>query len=103
MDKYERGNTIKSDIDFKIGSVLTDPSGSKAYVTVYKSDGSILVNNSGATKDDTGEYHYYFKTESTDPLGIYIVQWKGYHSLGGSYGYMPIIQRDLIQICDTED
>ena len=103
MEVFERGNTIMTDIDFKTNGVLTDPSGNTAFVTVIKSDGSILVNASGSTRDGVGEYHYYFNTESTDPLGIYVVQWSGYHNLGGSYGYKPIIQRDLVQIVDTED
>jgi len=102
-DRFERGNTVKTDIDFKSSGVLTDPSGNKAFVTVIKPDGTTLVNASGATRDGTGEYHYYFNTSSTDPLGIYVIQWSGYHSLGGSYGYKPIIQRDLIQIVDTQD
>ena len=103
VTKYERGNTIKTEIDFKSDGVLTDPSGSKAYVTIYKSDGTVLINRSGATRDSTGEYHYYFNTATTDPLGLYIVQWSGYHSLGEDYGYKPIVQRDVIQIVDTED
>jgi len=102
MDVFERGNTIKTDIDFKEDGVLTDPSGNTAFVTVYKSDGTTLINRSGATRESVGEYYYYFNTSSTDPLGIYVIQWSGYHSLLG-YGYKPIIQRDLIQIVDTED
>jgi len=103
MQKFERGNTIKTEIDFKSSNVLTDPSGNTAYVTVIKSDGTTLINSSGATRDSTGEYHYYFHTETTDPLGIYIIQWEGSHDLGGSYGYKPIRQRDIIQIVDTDD
>lgn len=103
MNTFERCNTIKSDVDFKSAGVLTDPSGNKAFIDVIKSDGTYLVNNSGSTRDGVGEYHYYFDTSSTDPLGIYVIVWKGYHNLGGSYGYKPIVQRDLIQLVDTED
>lgn len=103
LEKYERGNTIKTEITFRSNNVLTDPSGNKAYVTVVRPDGTNLVNASGATRDSIGEYHYYFNTEPTDPLGIYIIQWSGYHSLGDGYGYKPIIQRDIIQLVDVQD
>jgi len=108
MDKFERGNTLKTEIDFKSNGVLTDPSGATndpcgVKVTVYKPNGDVLINGSGATRDSTGEFHYYFNTSSSDPLGIYIIQWSGYHVLGGQYGYKPIVQRDLVQIVDTED
>jgi hypothetical protein len=102
-DCFERGNTIKTEINFKADGTLTDPSGNAAFVTVIKSDGTTLINASGASRDGTGEYHYYFNTSTDDPLGIYVIQWSGYHSLGGSYGYKPIIQRDLIHIVDTQD
>ena len=101
-EKFERGNCVKTEITFKSSDVATDPSGNTAFVTVYKPNGDILVNCSGATRDGVGEYHYYFDTESTDPLGLYIIQWSGYHSLGGDYGYKPIIQRDIVSIVDTE-
>ena len=103
LDRYERGNTIRADVDFKSSDTLTDPSGSKAFVDVLKSDGTYLVNNSGATRDGTGEYHYFFDTTSTDPLGVYVIVWRGYHNLGGSYGYKPIIQRDAFQLVDVEE
>jgi len=109
LDSYERGNCVKADVEFKMNSVYTDPSGNKAFVNVIKPDGTYLVGNgSGATASRTGvgTYSYYFDTSSTDPLGIYVVQWSAYHSLGTidgiTYGYKPIIQRDSILIVDTD-
>ena len=40
LENFERQNTIKSDVDFKMNSVLTDPSGSKAFVDVVEPDGT---------------------------------------------------------------
>lgn len=102
LDIYERGNTIKSDVDFKMNGVLTDPSGNIAYIHVIKPNGTYLLSGQQATRSGVGEYVYYFQTEWTDPLGIYVIQWYGYHNLGGSYGYKRIVQRDAIQIVDTE-
>ena len=102
LSKYERGNTIKTEIDFKMNNVLTDPSGNTAFVHVIKSDGTYLISSATASRDGTGEYYYYFEPELTDPLGVYIIQWYGYHNLGGSYGYKRLVQRDAIQIVDTE-
>ena len=101
LTKYERGNTIKSDVDFKMNSVLTDPSGSVAKVHVIKADGTYLVSGASASRDSTGEYHYYFRTEDNDPLGIYIIEWYGYHYLGASYGVKKLRQRSQIEIVDT--
>ena len=98
---YERGNTIKTEVDFKMDGVLTDPSGNTAFVDVIKSDGTYLVKDAVGTRDGTGEYSYYFETTTSDPLGIYIVIWKGMHDLGGSYGYKNIVQRDDIIIRDV--
>lgn len=103
MENYERKNTIKSEVDLKIGSTLTDPSGNTAFVSIIKPDGTYLVSGATASRDGTGEYYYYFNTESTDPLGLYVIEWKGYHTLGGSYGYKPIIQRSVINVVDTEN
>jgi len=102
LSKYERGNTIKSDIDFLMNGVLTDPSGNTAFVDVIKSDGTYLVQGQTATRDGVGEYHTFFKAENDDPLGVYVIVWYGSHNIGGSYGYMGLVQRDAIQIVDVD-
>ena len=102
LSKYERGNTIRTDIDFKMSDVLTDPSGNAAFVNIIKSDGTYLVSGATATRDGTGEYHYFFQTEESDPLGVYVIQWWGRHNLGASYGYKKIVQRDAIHIVDVD-
>ena len=107
ISTHERGNTIRCDIDYKNASnVLTDPSGSKAFLTVIKSDGTNLVADVSSSHTGTGEFTYFITSTLTDPLGIYIIQWKSRHSnllLNGiDYGYPQMIQRDSIKIVDTE-
>ena len=102
LSKFERNNTIKSEIDFKMSDVLTDPSGSKAFVDIIKSDGTYFIQDASGSRDSTGEYHYYFTPASTDPLGVWVIVWHGYHNLGAAYGYKRITQRDAIHIVDVE-
>jgi hypothetical protein len=103
LANYERGNCIKTEVDFKMNDVLTDPSGNVAFVDIVEPDGTYLVQDAATTRDGTGEYSYYFETTSTDPLGIYVVVWKGMHNLGGSYGYKNIVQRKAISIVYEND
>jgi len=102
VSKYERGNTIKIDVAFKSDGVNTDPSGNKAWFHIIRPDGAYLYSSQLASRVDTGQYRYYISTSASDPLGLYIIQWYAYHNLGGSIGVMPIVQRDVFQIVDTE-
>ena len=102
VSKYERGNTIKIEATFKSNGANTDPSGNKVWFHIIKPDGTYLYSSQLAERVDTGQYRYYISTSSTDPLGLYIVQWYAYHNLGGSIGSMPIVQRDVFWIVDTE-
>jgi len=108
LTKYERGNTIKTEADFKVGGVLTNPSGATndpcgVKIDVIKPDGTYLISaQSVSYAESVGEFYYYFNTASTDPMGIYKIVWKGYHTLGEDYGYKPIIQREDIIICESD-
>lgn len=101
LSKFERGNTIKSAVEFKMSGNLTDPSGNNAWVHILRPDGSYLVSGGSCTRDSTGKYHYFFRPDDKDLLGIYIVEWYGYHFIGGSYGNKKLIQRDAIQVVDV--
>jgi len=101
LTKYERSNTIKTEVDFKMSGNLTDPSGNNAWIHVIKSDGTYLISGGAGTRTGTGEYKYFFQTDGADPLGVYVVEWYGYHYLGGSYGTKKLVQRDAIQIVDV--
>ena len=102
LTKYERKNSIKCDVTFQTGGVDTDPSGNKVYLSVIRPDNTYLYSSVSATRTDTGDYRYYISTNSSDPLGIYRIEWKGWHDVGGSQGNLPIIQRDAFSIVDTE-
>jgi len=101
LDKYERGNTIKTYVDFKMSGNLYDPSGNLAWIHVLKSDATYLISGESGIRDSVGEYHYFFESADDDPLGIYIVEWYGYHDLGGSFGAKKLKQRNQIEIVDT--
>jgi hypothetical protein len=111
LSKYERENTIKASVSVKDSdSNYTDPSGNKIFLRVKDSEGNYIIGNtsSGATASrvGTGQYDYYFNTDSTNPLGIYILEWYGYHDLGTIdgiyYGFKKFTQRDAVNIVDTE-
>ena len=106
---YERTNAILATIIFKdTAGTATDPSGSTAFLRVIKPDGTNLIGStSGSTagRTGTGAFSYYFNTESTSPLGLYILQWHGYNEVGVvggiDWGYKRITERDVIRIVDT--
>lgn len=102
LTKYERGNTIKITAAFKSDDILTDPSGNKVWFHVIRSDGEYLYSAQQATRTGTGTYQYYISTNASDPLGIYIVHWYAYHTVGGSQPHLPLVQRDVFQLVDTE-
>lgn len=108
LTNYERGNCLKTEVDFKMNDVLTDPSGGTntpcgVTVDVIKPDATYLVSSGIASRDGTGEYSYYFETTNSDPLGIYVVVWKGMHNIGGNFGYKNIVQRRAINIIHEND
>lgn len=103
LENFERGNCIKTDVEFRMDDVPTDPSGSKAFIDVIRPDGTYLVEHGSGTRSDVGKYHFYFQTRNTDPLGLYMTVWKAQHNLGGEFGYKDIVQRRAINIIYEED
>ena len=102
LTKYERGNTIKTEIDFKSDGVLANPYNDTATVDVIKPDNTYLYIDLATTHDSIGEFHAYISTNSTDPLGIYQIVWKAQDDVGGAQGLMPIVQRDTFQLVDVD-
>jgi len=98
--EYERGTTIKISAEFLANGKLVDPLYPR--VTVYKPDGTKLVDNAEPFKDEAGKYHYYIETSKTDPLGLYIVEWSGWCGLEGTLGSGQIIQRDVFSLVEVE-
>jgi len=101
VDRVERGNTFKSTVTFKSGAIYTDPSGGRAYIKVYRPNGSLLVDSSGA-KEGTGIYIYYISTATDADLGLYSIFWKGIFDYGGKFGYMPKVERDSFLVTTVE-
>jgi len=91
LTEYERESTFKTSVTFTSGSTNVDPSGNIAYVDVYKSDGTLLwtAASKSGTRSASGQYYYYISTQSTDPLGVYVIDWYGNFDYGGQWSYMP--------------
>jgi uncharacterized protein YfaS (alpha-2-macroglobulin family) len=102
VEVYERGNTIYTEMEFKSDGVLTDPYNNAVYVTIYRPDGTPLIDNQPTERESVGKYYYYFNTEEDDLLGLYIIHWYAQHSIGGSFGFKPIVQREVVSIVDTQ-
>ena len=100
LTEYERGNTIKASVEFKYSGAYTDPLYPK--INVYNPDGTKLVDDGSPIKDDTGKYHYFIETTPSSQLGIYIIEWTGWHNLGGVWGSGQIIQRDAFQLVEVD-
>lgn len=102
MEKYERENTIKTSVLFKISGSASDPYNSEVNINVIRPDGSYLLSGQSAIRNDTGSYKYFISSSSNDTLGIYTIVWKAQHDVGGSQGLMPLTQRDYFQLvqCD---
>lgn len=100
--KRERGSTFRSRVTYTSGSTLVNCSGNVTNLTVYKSDGTTLLGPESGSHEGTGVYEYYVSTASTDPLGLYICEWKTYFDYGAPWNYQPKIDRELIQICHVK-
>ena len=97
LTSYEREDTWKSTVSFYSGSTLIDPSGNLANIKVYQSDGTLYISATGA-KDSTGIYHYYISTSSTQPLGIYMIDWYGSFFYDDIFGYKPRHEKECVII-----
>lgn len=98
LTRYERENSWKTYVEFKSGSTFIDPSGNLAYLTITKPDGTKLIDNISGARQSTGVYKYYVSTQSTDPLGLYVISWYGEFNYSGRWGYMPKYEKEVIQL-----
>ena len=98
LTKYERGDSFKVTVEWKSGSAYIDPLNNASHLTIYNPDGTILLNNISGTRLSTGIYYYYPSTSINADLGIYIVEWHGDFSYGGTFGYLPNYQRECVII-----
>jgi len=100
--KYERNSTWKSQVTYTSGTTNIDCSGNMAYLTVYKSDGTTLLGPVSGLHEETGIYKYYVSTQSTDPLGLYVCEWKTYFDYGGRQSWLPKYDREIVQVVHVE-
>ena len=98
LTKYERESTFKTRTHWISGSTDIDPSGQKSYLSVWKADGTKLLDDVECTRSALGYYHYYVSTNSVDPLGIYIVDHWGWFGYGSPWEYMPKHNKECIQL-----
>ena len=98
LQSYERGDTFKVTVEWKSGSTYTDPLNNASHLTIYKPDGTKLLDNVSGSRLATGIYYYYPSTSTTEQLGIYIIEWNGKFTYGNPYGNLPNYQRECVII-----
>jgi len=99
LTEYERLSTWKTTVTWTSGSTAVDPSGNMSFIDVYKPDGTLLITTpASGERDGVGVFHYYISTASTDPLGIYIIDWHALFDYGGNFGYMPLHDKECVII-----
>jgi len=98
LTKYERGSTFKTTVTWMSSSTYVDPSGQKSYLDVYDSLGTKIFDSVEGSKESTGIYKYYVSTNSTDPLGVYVVDWWARFNYGTPWNYETKHERSEIQI-----
>jgi len=100
MNQFQRGNTLKASIELKASNVFADVLGNNMNVNIYKPDGTYLISGATADRTNVGRYEYYFNTQDSNPLGIYVIEWKGIQPLGGAE-VLPLVKRSIIQLVET--
>ena len=98
VTSYERETTWRTQVVFQSGSTNIDPSSNMAYLDVIDSEGTTIISSVSGTRTDTGTYHYYISTQSTDPLGLYLVEWRGLFNYGGRWNYSPKYDKSVVNI-----
>lgn len=98
VSSYERGSTWKSQVTYTSGSSYIDCSSNVTNLTVYRSDGTVLLGPVSGVHASTGIYHYYVSTQSTDSLGLYVCEWKTYFNYGNPWVWLPKLDREVVHI-----
>jgi hypothetical protein len=102
LTKKERGNTFVYTSTFTSGSTKVNASGNIVNFTLYKPDGTIKMGPISGNHRSIGIYDCYMSTSSTDDLGIYIAEAKGYFQYQTQYPWGPKYDREEIQIVHIE-
>ena len=76
MARFNRGETVKSNLAIKDSDGnLTDPS-SIPLITITDPDGTVIQNEQDMTFSAVGRYYYLLQTDSDNVLGRYEVKYK---------------------------
>jgi len=102
LTKYERGTTFKTTTTYLSGSTYINPSGNKAFLTVYDPNGTAIISNEEGTTDTTGIYHYFVSTQLSNDLGIYVLEWKAMFNYQSPWNYSWKYDREPIHICHVK-
>ena len=75
-DEFERGNSIKIDVEFKdsAGNYI-DPT--SPVIKVDRYDDESIVTETGLTKEQAGRYYYYWDTTEALEVADYYITTKG--------------------------
>ena len=98
LTRYERGTTFRTATTYTSGSTDIDCSGNMAYLTVYEPDGTVLLGPVSGHHYDTGIYEYFVSTQSTDNLGIYVLEWMARFNYQAPWNYSPKYDREPIEL-----
>jgi len=98
LTEYERGTVFKTNTVYTSGSTYIDCSGNMAYLTVYKPNGDTLLGPVSGLHESTGTYQYFVSTQTTDDLGIYVLEWKAMFNYQAPWNYSWKYDREPIHI-----
>jgi len=102
LTSYERGTVFKTNTTYTSGSTNVDSSGNIAYLTVYKPDGTVLMGPVSGLHESTGVYQYFVQTETTNDLGIYVLEWKAMFNYQSPWGYEWKYDREPIHLVNVK-
>jgi len=102
LTSYERGTTFRTYTTYTSGSTNIDCSGNMAFFTMYNPDGSINMGPVSGHHIGTGVYEYFASTQTTDDLGIYVLEWKSYFNYQFPWYYSPKYDREAVHICHVK-
>ena len=86
LTKKERTTIFPTQVLWKSGSTLIDPSSNMSYIDIYNPEGDKVISES-SQRYTTGTYRYYISTQSTDNLGIWVVDHWSYFNYQGRHGW----------------
>jgi len=100
VQKWECGNSFRTDTQWLSGSVGVDPSGNISTLSVYRPDNTLYFSHSGV-RDGTGLYHYYVSTTSDDQLGLWRIKWSALFSYENPFDWLEKTDTEVIELVEV--